>query len=129
MLRSVLAVVAGYLVTVVVVVLYFAIAVAILGLEPNKTPPTNVMVISIFVSFVAAIIGGLTAAGLAKSEPFQHAFFLLVVGLAMGLVSMALSDGREPFWYQLAIQVVMVVGILIGGQWITIKREKGSRRR
>lgn len=124
MLRTILVVLAGYIVTAIIVMVFFFAVLGLEGIDAEKTPPANLLVISLFVSFVAAIMGGLTTACLAKKDPFRHAVYLIVFGLAMGLIGMAMQDGREPFWYQLAVQVILVVGVMIGGQWIVIRQEK-----
>jgi len=128
-MRTLLVVLAGYIVTVIIVMAFFFALVAIADLDTDVTPPTNILVMILFVNFFAAILGGLTTACLAKKDPFRHAVYLIVFALAMGLISMAMDSGSQPFWYQLAIQAIMVVGVLIGGQWIAIRREKRRKQR
>jgi hypothetical protein len=111
MWRSILAVVVGYLVMAVAVMVLFAIAFR----APDQKPTVGFMVFAVGYGFVAAIAGGYVTAAIARRAPLAHAAALAVVSAAMGLVSLITSGGREPVWFLGANVVAMIAGVLLGG--------------
>ncbi|MGH7544630.1 MAG: hypothetical protein ACREKI_00445 [Gemmatimonadota bacterium] len=120
-MRSVLAVAAGYVVLFVVVVVFFAVA---LG-SPAATPSPGFLAASLVVGFLAAGAGGWTTATIARGAEMQHAGALVGLVVALGIVSLLLSAGREPLWYALANVAVGAGGVLLGG-YVRYAQVRGS---
>lgn len=66
--------------------------------------------LSLVYSLLVGLAGGYTTALLARRAPFRHAVALACVGVALGIVSLVLSWGNEPLWYQLASTSVPAAG-------------------
>lgn len=116
MIRSVLAVVAGYVV----------ICVVVLGFS-WLLPPTTLASRWFFVAygFMAALLGGYVAAALAGRSPFRHAVVLAGVGVALAILSFFFALDDSPLWFHLANTVVPAVAVLLGG-WL---KERQARSR
>lgn len=113
MLRSVLAVVAGYAVFAVAAFAFFSLS----GQPPHQPAPTAVMLGSIAVGMVAALAGGYLAAWLAAQRPFAHGIAVAGV-LALGAtVSLVKTLGHGAIWSQLAALVLMAP-CAVGGGWL-----------
>ena len=117
MLRSIVAVVAGYAV--------FGASAAILfpltGRDPHAQAPMTFMIWTIVFGIVFAAAGGYAAAAIAPRKPRAHAAVvgaLIAVGAAVSLVA-APSDAR---WSQLAALFLMAPAAAAGG---TVRRHRG----
>ena len=115
MLRSILAVVVGYL------IMYIPISILFLawfgGYDPQNspTPTMGFMLFSLVFGFVFAGAGGYVCALIAKRSEMNHAMALAGLVVVMAIISMIGAAGREPLWYQLAGLVIGIGGVLIGG--------------
>jgi peptidoglycan/LPS O-acetylase OafA/YrhL len=109
--RSILSVIAGYLIMVIAIMALFMIWFR----GPEATPSGGFMVFSLGYGFVCAGIGGYATAAIAKRREMAHALSLAGFSLLMGIISMFMADGREPLWYQLANMAVMVCAVVLGG--------------
>jgi hypothetical protein len=116
MIRSVLAVVAGYVVICAIVLTFSWLL-----------PPTTVGSRMLFVAygFLAALTGGYVAAVLAGRAPFRHAVALACAGVTLALLSLVFSLEEEPLWFHLANTAVPTAGVLLGG-WL---KERQARAR
>ena len=141
MLNNILAIVLGYLATIVVVFVGLASAYAIMGADgafesgTYETTPSWIGAMLV-VGFIAAIIGGITCAKASKhSKRAVQGFMLLVVILGVSMIIPALSadpseapvvrepgitmgdamtTAKEPLWVTFSHPVVGVLGILLG---------------
>jgi peptidoglycan/LPS O-acetylase OafA/YrhL len=109
--RSILSVIAGYLIMAIAVIALFVIWFR----GPEATPSGGFMVFSLGYGLVVAGIGGYATAAIAKRREMAHALSLAGFSLLMGIISMFMADGREPLWYQLANMAVMVCAVVLGG--------------
>ncbi len=116
-LRGVFAVLVGYLVFQVAIVLLFFYFVR--GPQP---PGTAFLLFSLVYGFVFAFEGGYIAGLIGKSAPLRHAWMLAVVTLAMWLGSTISAWGKQPAWFQFA-NLIYLPGILLGG----LLRERRAR--
>lgn len=116
MIRSVLAVVAGYVV----------ICAVVLGFS-WLLPPETLALRMLFVAygFVAAVLGGYVAAALAGRSSFRHAAALAGAGVTLAILSLVFSVDDDPLWFHLANTAVPAGGVLVGG-WL---RERQVRAR
>lgn len=120
MIRSVLAVLAGYAVLAAVVLLLFFVWSG--GEKPVDPPTRDFMLLSLGVGFVAAVAGGWVTARIAPGHRWKHIQALAAVILLLAAVNLFWTAGREPLWFQLGNIAVGVVGVFVGG---SLKR--GSR--
>ncbi|MEP6834362.1 MAG: hypothetical protein ABJB74_13285 [Gemmatimonas sp.] len=126
MLRSIAAVLAGFLVMSAVVMIGTVALTALLvpgGIASMKvgmktpgasmpTPSTTYLAANLVLSLVAAISGGLVTQRIAASAPDGHLVALGAVMLVMSVVS-AFSPGsaQQPEWVKFVIPVIALVGI------------------
>lgn len=132
MLRSIMAVVAGFsTMAVVVMVGSIAIVAAFVpgGLKALRAmrdgtgatmpvPTPRYLVMNIVLSLVAAILGGWITARIASRAVNGHLIALCIVILLMGVVS-AFGSGSgsnvQPAWYKYVIPVVGIAGVALSG--------------
>ena len=122
MLRSVLAVIAGYVVLAVTVMIGTAAAAAAFGLpvlpDPAAAAPmpgTGYLALNLVVSALGAAAGGWVAAHLARRRPVAHATVLAVLLLAAGIAMLGRPQPGQPSWYPTVLLVLGPVGALLGG--------------
>jgi hypothetical protein len=125
MLRSVGAVVAGYVVMVVLVMTGTMAWVATMvpgGLAAMRqnpqassmTPTPRYLAMNIALSLVAAMAAGWVTLRIADRSPRGHLLALAAVVLVMGVVSTFMPNSeRQPQWYKYAIPVVGLAGIAL----------------
>ena len=99
-LRSLGAILAGYLVIVLLTLLFFSLL--DLALPPGQISNPWILFTLAF-SVIAAVLGGWVTARLAKRHPRLHGFLLGAFLILMGLLSMSAAQGNEPFWYQASL--------------------------
>lgn len=119
MLRSIVSVVAGYLVMAVIVVASMALLGSAMGLTQTSTPPTSFMVISVALGAAAAVAGGWTCARLAPAPVARHINILVILVVVLGLLSAVGSletSNPPPLAYNLALPVVGAAGAWFGGR-------------
>jgi hypothetical protein len=96
--RSILAVVAGYLVFAVSSALLFGVS----GVDPHAAPSATFVVGSIVYGMVFAALAGLVTASLAPRQRFLHAGILASIIWAIALVSLILQFRSGSVWSELA---------------------------
>lgn len=138
MLRTILAVVAGYIVMALGVVAAFTSMQLILGADTIYKPgsweaSSTFVTIAVVVSFVAAAIGGLVAAAIARRR--TAATILAGVVVVLGVLSAVVQTGapdpgprpaqitpmdsaqnaRQPAWYSWSLPFIGALGVVAGG--------------
>ena len=123
MLRSVGAVLAGFLLATIIVLLSTMIAVALMlppagpGMMPE--PTGSYLAVNLVCGLLAAIAGGWLAARLARQAPLAHAMAVGTVMLVLGLAAAAMESdgttGRQPGWYLYAVALIGWTGASLGG--------------
>jgi hypothetical protein len=126
MLRSIAAIVGGFVAMAVAVIAGTAAATAAFvpgGLTamtsgapaPGPLPPYY-LIANIAVSILAAMTGGWVAVRIAGRAPVGHTIALAALVGAMGVAtSVTTAEGAQPLWYRVIIPVLGVAGVLIGG--------------
>jgi hypothetical protein len=121
MLHSVLAVVAGFLVMAIIVMIGTALAVRFVlhvPLTAMQSPAPALarayVVTNLSLSAVAALAGGYTAAALAGHDRAIHGAALAGVMVVMSVISMHQAGGRQPRWYQVLLITLMPILALCG---------------
>ncbi len=137
MLRTLLAVTAGYLVMAVLIFVLFSIVYLVLG-TPDSFNPSKLWNLTSFVlGFFAAVAGGWVCATLAKDWKASIALALLVLGLGILIVGYAtllpgnalsperegsastrsaMLSGDQPLWVTVLNPIIGAGGIILGGQ-------------
>lgn len=147
MLRSILSVIAGYLVMAIVVMITFSLTYLAMGAEgafkPGSYDPSLLwIVISFVLGLIAAVLGGLVCAVIARSPrpPLVLAAVVLVLGLLLAVPVLiedrggeppvrsgdldnfeAMNSARQPLWVALLNPLVGAAGTLLGAR---LKRRK-----
>lgn len=118
MLRSVIAVAAGY----ILITLLIALVQLILGIVvPEAFPqldsfPSIPWVASILFFYVAAsVVGAGVTISICRGSRIKHIHALALVFLFIGMVMLAANIDKQPVWYSLAQVVVGLVGVYAGG--------------
>jgi hypothetical protein len=101
-LRSILAVIAGFIAMSFVIILLTVVSVKTMGLKSGHPAP-GYLVLNVVYSFIAAAAGGFVTALIAAVKPVEHAYVLACVMLVMGALSYAHYRGTQPGWYQLLL--------------------------
>ena len=121
MVRSILAVVAGYLIFALSAFAFFQVS----GQPPRQAAPMPIMLGSIAFGMVFAIIGGYVAARLARRRPLAHGVAVAVV-LALGATISLLSTlDRGAVWSQVAALVLMAPCAVLGS-WLRSRQVAGA---
>lgn len=133
-------VIVGYLVIFVLVFALLSGAYVVLGADRSFVPGAWDVsrlwsILSLVLGFVAAIVGGMICAAIAKDPrgPKWLAVLVLVLGLALAVPALnqpppeearpavvplmdAVANGRQPSWVALLNPVIGVIGVLVGGR-------------
>jgi len=116
-LRSIGAVVCGYLLFAISAFAFFQIS----GQPPHQDAPPALMFGSIAVGVIAAFLGGYVAAWLAGRRPLAHGVVVALV-LALGAtVSLLSTLGHGAIWSQLAALLLMAPSAVFGG-WVRARQ-------
>ncbi len=112
-LRSVVAVVVGYLLFASCAFAFFQVS----GQAPHQDASASIMFGSIAVGVIAAGLGGFLAAWMAGRRPLAHGVAVGVL-LALGAaVSLLATLGHGAIWSQLAALLLMAPAAVLGG-WV-----------
>jgi hypothetical protein len=117
--RSVIAVVAGYAAMAAAVI---ALTVLVRKISPawvgsGRTPNATYLYTNLSYSFGAAMIGGYVAAVIGSHAPLAHACALAGLVLVMAVVAAVQIGDRQPRWYQASLALTGPLGAVLGG-WI-----------
>lgn len=111
MLRSIGAVLTGYLVFAVSAVLLFKLA----ARDPHAAAPLGFIILTTLYGMTFAILAGYVAAWLAGRRPLDHAIALAALIASGGLISMVLSAEGGARWSQVGAVVLMAPAAILGG--------------
>lgn len=126
MIRSMFAVVGGFVVVMAVLLGGTAVGTQLIfpgglagavGAPPEATPPTY-YALNIVVSLMGAVLGGWVTARMAPGREMAHVFALALLMIFMSLPTV-LGYGEtahlQPIWYKWLLPVIGVGGALLGG--------------
>jgi hypothetical protein len=118
MLRSIIAIVGGYLSIAILTMLTFAVLFNFFpGVFSDGFPPLPWVLLILALGFVYAVVGGYITAYLATRDRFGHVLALAGMMAVLGISSAIFSSAAQPLWYQLALIVLGLAGVLLGGRW------------
>ena len=127
MLRSIGAVLGGFAVMAVLVMIGTIAAAAALipgGMSTMRTGadkgtvPKIYLAANLILSLLAAIAGGYVTTRIVIDNPMMHSVALAAFVLVMSVVSAGQNHGNangQPAWYSKAIACVGICGVLLGG--------------
>jgi peptidoglycan/LPS O-acetylase OafA/YrhL len=125
-LRSIWAVLAGFLI-VVILSLAGDVASKAAGLIPEGVVPgTSAFAIFLAYRLVFTVLGGYVTARLAPANPRKHAFVLGAIGAALSLVGVFFMYAKNmpgPEWYPWALVITAIPVTLVGADL----HERGRR--
>lgn len=131
MLRSILAVVAGMMTSMVTGLGSDA---ALRGLAPQwsaasgrvESVPVLLLILSYTLIFLA--LGGYVTALVARRQEIKHAFALGLVQLALNILATIVFWNTAPAWFHLAVIVLLVPATVFGGQLRLMQKAKADPR-
>lgn len=128
-LRSLLAVGAGIVVTVVVTTLV-DILLHVAGIYPPIGEPLTNTLSALALSYriVITIAAAWLTARLAPARPMKHAIVLGVIGTLLGVVGVIVTwnQGLGPRWYPIAVAALSIPQCWAGG-WLHERQSRGQR--
>jgi hypothetical protein len=117
--RSVLAILAGVVFTIVVTTIV-DVVLHQMGIYPpwNEPMDNGLALLAVSYRIVISIGGAWLTAKLAPGRPMQHALWLGYVGTVLGLIGVAVSWGKglAPDWYPIALAVLAIPQCWLGGR-------------
>ena len=123
MLRTFLALLAGFLTTAVLVgaltALLARFAPKWAGGQGNPRP--GYAALNIVYSFLAALAGGYVTAIMPSANPLILVLALAIIVLVLGALSALQSRGKQPVWYAITLVAITPAGVMAGGMlrlWI-----------
>ncbi len=122
MIRSLLSVLAGFVVMAVLVSLATVVAVKTmlhvsdLRTAMNERPTPAYLAVNVIYSALFAAVGGYVTASIAGRAPLLHAAALAALMFVMSLVSFCKSAGTsQPPWYGVTLMLLAPTAALLGG--------------
>lgn len=118
MLRSILAVVLGYISMAVATALSVLLLSLAFGIPatPTQLPPTSFVLAILASALPCAAIGGWVAVRIGKAGSLKHAAVLAIVTLVLGAVyGLFARNEFQPMWYVLLLPVLGAIGVIVGG--------------
>jgi hypothetical protein len=119
-IKSIAAVLVGYLVFASLVLIFFQIS----GQRPHEPATLSIMLGSIAVGMASALLGGYLAALIAGRRPISHGIALAVLIATGAIVSLVSTLGHGSVWSQIAALALMVPCAVAGG-WLRAKQLSG----
>jgi hypothetical protein len=110
-MKSLLAVLAGYLVFGVSTILLFAVA----GVDPRQEPELGFRIWSTFYGIFFAFTGGYVAARIAGRREIAHASAVACLLAVIATVSLIAQPGHSSLWSQIAALGFMTPAAILGG--------------
>ena len=118
LLRSVVAVLAGYLVFATSAFAVFRLS----GRAPHAPAPLPFMLLTVASGVVFAAVGGYLAGWLAGRRPLAHAVAMAVLLSAGAIASLVSTLGHGAVWTQVTALTLMAPSAVLGG-WLCARRE------
>ncbi|MCC6144724.1 MAG: hypothetical protein IT368_13035 [Candidatus Hydrogenedentes bacterium] len=132
MIRSAVAIVGGYAVIAVIVILS---SWTMMAASPEFREAANAghvliggpLFIIMASSLIAALLGGAVTAAIAARARMVHVLVLAVIVLALAAYSFTRAGSVQPVWYQAFLAAAGPLGVLAGGAVMSwVRREDAS---
>jgi hypothetical protein len=105
LLRSFFAVMVGFMVMMLTVVVLTLIFVKTMGQHSGHPTPAY-LAVNVVYSLLAASIGGFATAAVAKVKPVRHGAALAAVMFVLSVLSYLHDTGGQPVWYRGMLMIV-----------------------
>jgi hypothetical protein len=112
-LRSIFAVLAGFLTMAIIVMALTPVTVKLMHLKTGA-PTAGYLALNVAYSLAAAFAAGYVTARIAACHPIQYGIALAVLMALMSVVSYFHYRGQQPVWYQSLLCVVPPVCAIAG---------------
>ncbi len=122
MLRSIVGILAGYVIFAVATVALFGVS----GQNPYKGAAPGFLIGSALYGMVVAVAGGYVAEWLAGRQPPRHGAAVGLLIAAGALLTIAGHRPPTPGWPQLAVLLLMAPSALIGALLFVRRRRAGA---
>ncbi len=122
MLRSAIAVLAGYLLFAGSAVAFFTVS----GRDPHARASVAFLVLTTLYGMFFAALGGFLAVLLARRQKFEHAFAVAFLIAVSGAASILGRPGRGPVWSHLAALLTMAPMAMVGG-YLRLRKPRASK--
>ena len=123
MVRSVIAVAAGFLVFAGALLVLFSIS----GHEPHAHASLAFVASGTVYGMFFAALGGFVAARLAKRSKFQHAFAVAFLIAVLGAAAILGRPDRDSLWTHIVAFLVMAPMAMVGG-YIRLRQMHSSKK-
>jgi len=117
-LRSILAVITGYIVFALSAALVFGLS----GQKPHADASSAFKTLAIVVGTAFAIAGGYLAATIARKSHVAHATALAILLASIAAWSIHASPVKDPIWTQVSAIFFMAPGAILGGVLRSLQR-------
>lgn len=101
-------------------------AVVLLGEIPTEPQPFDgpayFLWVELLISVLAALAGGYVCALVAKDAERKHIVALIGLMLVMSAISIAAEAGLKPLWSSVAVPLVGILGVWLGGRLRLVHR-------
>lgn len=115
--RSVGAVLAGYIVIGILVVLTDQVwSRSVPGFSSLPQPPTYYFAITLFTDFLYSAVGGWVAIRIARQRQLRYAVGLILFGELIGIATQISLWNTVPHWYGLSLLILYPAGVLLGAK-------------
>lgn len=133
MVRSILAVIGGYVALAIGVGTVMALLELMMGGMPEDPSqpydgPVSLLMLELIGSGLVAIGGGWVCGFIAKRQEFRHALVLAGLIAILGGVTVVVDAGLKPLWSTSLLPVVGVLGVLLGARLRQNARERAQLR-
>jgi len=117
MVRSILAVLAGWIAVGILVVCTDLVLGRMYpqSYVEGKIPPDSLSALSLATSLIYSIAGGWITASMAARRRWNHIWALVMWGLLMGIASAIFTWGKIQNWYQVGLILGWVPTVVLGG--------------
>lgn len=122
--RSVIAVVLGYLVFAIPAFALFRLT----GRDPHASSSSEFMLLSTVYGASFAALGGFSAAWLAQRWEIEHALAVSSLISVGGAISLLTQSADEAMWSQLAALLIMAPAAIVGG-YIRSRQVASAKKR
>lgn len=113
MVRSVAAVLAGYLLFAISGAAWFKFS----GQNPHTTASLLFMLASVLYGVFFSSLAGYIAAVLGGRFPIEHSLAVATLIAALGAASLLAEAGRSAVWTQLSVLLIIAPAAMLGGYW------------
>lgn len=126
MLRSIGAIVAGFLVTSVLALTADAVTIMLVPdmMREGRVNGPGILLVMLAYSALSAIAGGYVSARLAPTRPMLHAMILGGIALALSILATAMFWSAGPVWYHVAAVGLVLPSAWLGGTLAESRRSK-----